>query len=215
MFTGAALRYAGITLNFLDTTTFVGGSFTVTGNTIGFGAADGTGTTTISGSTNEFRGIDAENTDITVATSIQNNTISGINQTTARNATLTSFATASAAGFIGIQLGGGTAGFFNVGDVTPNKIGSLDASSSIVINATSTTASTLKEVGIMDISQLNDVISNNQMGTITINSGGTGTVVGFDGIQIISFPGQNVTVNNNIIGGTAPAPLPTISSATT
>ena len=155
---------------------------------------------------NEFRGIDAENTDVTVATSIQNNTISGINQTTSRAQTLTSFATASAAGFIGIQLGGGAgfgAGFFNVGDVTANKIGSLNASSSIVINATSTTTSTLRETGILDISQSDDVISNNEMGTITINSGGTGTRVGFDGIQIISFPGQNVTVNNNIIGGTA------------
>src|SRR2546430_16405535 len=51
-FTGATLRYVGITLN--DST----GAFIVTGNVIGFSAADGTGTTTISGLDNEFRGID-------------------------------------------------------------------------------------------------------------------------------------------------------------
>ena len=62
----------------------------------------------------------------------------------ARNVVGTSFATLSQAGFIGIQLGGGTAGFFTVGDVTSNRIGSLDASTSIVINATSTTTNTLR-----------------------------------------------------------------------
>ena len=131
---------------------------------------------------------------------------------------MTSFATVSAGGFIGIQLGGGAgfgAGFFNVGDVTGNKIGSLDASSSIVINATSSTAGTIKEIGILDIGQSNNIISNNQIGTITINSGGTGTVVGFDGIQVHSFNPTTVTISNNIIGGTAPAQLPTISSAVT
>ena len=56
MFTAATARYAGITLNFADGGTGVGGIFNVTGNTIGFGAANGTGTTTISGLANEFRG---------------------------------------------------------------------------------------------------------------------------------------------------------------
>ena len=199
------VRYAGITLDFLDTTSVVGGSFNVTGNVIGFGASNGTGTTTLSGLGNEFRGIDAENTDVTVSTSIQNNTISGINQTTARNATLTSFATLSAQGFTAIQLGGGGgfgAGFFNVGDIVGNKIGSQTGTSSIVINATSATANTLRATGIIDISQSDDIISNNEMGTITINSGGTGNAVGFEGIQLISFPGQNITVNGNLIGGT-------------
>ena len=90
-----------------------------------------------------------------------------------------------------------------MGNIIGNKIGSLDGSSSIVINATSTTANTSREVAIFDFSGSNDNISQNEMGTITINSGGTGTRVGFDGIQVISFPGQSMTVNNNIIGGTA------------
>ncbi|HEV7700487.1 MAG TPA: Calx-beta domain-containing protein [Pyrinomonadaceae bacterium] len=198
VFTGATVRYAGITLNFADGTTGVGGNFTVTGNTIGFGAANGTGTTTISGLANEFRGIDAPAVDFTTPTSIQNNTISGINQTTSRSSTAL-----AVNGFIGIQLGDLVGGLFNVGNTTGNKIGSLDGSSSIVINATSTTANTSREVGIFDWSGGDDNISKNQMGTITINSGGTGTRVGFDGIQVISSPGQSMVVSNNIIGGTA------------
>jgi trimeric autotransporter adhesin len=65
VFTGIGLRYAGITLNAIN------GAFTVSGNIIGFGAANGTGTTTISGSTNEFRGLDLANVSITTATSVQ------------------------------------------------------------------------------------------------------------------------------------------------
>ena len=149
-FTVTAMRYAGITLNFADGGTGIGGTFTVTGNRIGFGAADGTGTTTISGLGNEFRGIDAPAVDFTVATSIQNNTISGINQTTSRNNT--SQTGSALNGFIGIQMGDQVGGFFNVGNINGNKIGSLDGSSSIVINATSTTANTTREVAIFDFS---------------------------------------------------------------
>ena len=123
VFTGTVLRYAGITLNSST------GAFTVTGNTIGFGAANGTGTTTISGSTNTFRGIDAASTSTTTATSIQGNTISGINQTTA------STGTGTATGFVAMMLGS-TDGLFNVGNVTGNNIGSLGGSSTIVINST-------------------------------------------------------------------------------
>ena len=52
VFTGAALKYSGI----LVTTS--GFNQTVTGNTVGFGAANGTGITAISGSTNLFVGLD-------------------------------------------------------------------------------------------------------------------------------------------------------------
>src|SRR5439155_7796572 len=55
-FTTTALRYAGITLS--GTSGATGDFHTITGNVIGFGAANGTGTTTITGSSNEFRGLD-------------------------------------------------------------------------------------------------------------------------------------------------------------
>lgn len=188
-FTGTALRYAGITIN--STTTGLQGVFTITGNKIGFGASDGTGTTTISGSTNEFRGIDAISVNATTPTSIQGNTISGINQTTARNST-----TSTSSAFVGMMLGT-TAGRFDVGTTTGNNIGSLDGSSTIVINGTSTTASTFAALGIYDFSVSSNTISNNNIGSFTIQ--GAGTVLGFRGIYINTGTALTATISNNTI----------------
>ncbi|MGB7923587.1 MAG: Calx-beta domain-containing protein [Pyrinomonadaceae bacterium] len=193
-FTTTALRYAAITLN--NTT----GAFTVSGNIIGFGAANGTGTTTITGSSNEFRGIDIPNVNTTVATSVQGNVISGINQTSSRAVT----ANIGQGIFAGIQYGVNgasfTDGLVTVGNVTGNTIGSLDGSSTIVINATSVTASTIPVVAIMDVSFRASNISNNNIGAITIQS--TGTTTGFRGIYINTGTALLATVNNNTIGGT-------------
>ncbi|MGI8820780.1 MAG: beta strand repeat-containing protein [Chthoniobacterales bacterium] len=195
IFTATALRYTGITI------ASTGNAFTVTGNRIGFGAADGSGTTTISGSTNEFRGLDLSSTSTTTATSVQGNVISGINQTSARAST-----SSGSSAFIGMSLGT-TGGLFNVGTVTGNEIGSLDGSSGIVVAQTSTTASTSSIIGIYDFSFTNGILANNKIGTITINSGGIGTVVGFRGILISGTTGQLTTVQNNTIGGTAPGSI--------
>src|SRR5207244_4985131 len=129
-FTGATLRYVGITLN--DST----GAFIVTGNVIGFSAADGTGATTISGLDNEFRGIDT-NVSTTAPTSIQGNIISGINQTSDRNSLNT---TNSAFNAIGLGTIGSLDGRFNVGDVIGNVIGSLYGSATLVITVSSSSA---------------------------------------------------------------------------
>ncbi len=123
----------------------------------------------ISGSSNEFRGLDLSSVSTAVPTSVQGNIISGINQTTSRAST-----TSSLSGFIGMALGA-TQGLFTVGNVTGNEIGSQDGSSTIVIAATSTTVNTAPAIGIFDFSFTNSVISNNRIGSITINSGGTGT----------------------------------------
>jgi hypothetical protein len=186
-FTSPARRYTGITLNAGT------GAFTITGNIIGFGAANGTGTTAISGSTNEFRGLDLANVSTATPTSVQGNTISGVNQTSGRNST-----TISSTVFGGIALGS-TDGRFNVGDVTGNTIGSLDGSSSIAITGTSTVAGTAPAMGILHFSSQSDTISNNAIGNISINSGGVGTTVGFSGIFSVAATSQVTTVNNNTI----------------
>ncbi len=186
--TTAASRHSAITLN--NST----GSFTVSGNTIGFAAANGTGTYTISGTSNEFRGIDAASVFTTAATTISNNTITAINQTSSRASTTT-----ASSAFIAVAMGT-TDGFINA---TGNTIGSLDGSSTIVINETSTTASTAPVIGFYNFSFFSTTISNNNIGSITINSGGTGTTVGFRGILVNTTTGQTATINNNTIGGTA------------
>jgi hypothetical protein len=181
----ATARYAGITLN--STTT--GGAFTVTGNTIGFGAANGTGTTTISGGANEFRGIDATTTNITTPTVYQNNVVSGINQTTSDSGTTTS------GPFIGFVLGTSDGRYNAIG----NQVGSLDGSSTIVINDSTTTSSLI--YGVFDFSFQSNTISNNSIGAITIQ--GTGTTVGFRGIYWNTGAALTETVTNNTIGSAA------------
>jgi hypothetical protein len=193
-FTGSALRYSGIILN---STTGTAGVFNVNNNVIGFGSALGTGTTAFSGLDNEFRGIEAKSINTASPSQVYSNTISGINITSSRNSTST-----LSASFIGI-IGGETGGFFNIGGSGGNNIGSLDGSSTIVINATSTTASTSPIICIYDFSLNSNTISNNNIGSITINSGGTGTTVGFRGIFVNTAATASATVNNNTIGGTA------------
>jgi hypothetical protein len=193
-FTGTVLRYAGITINAST------GAFTVSGNIIGFGAANGTGTTTISGTgagaQNEFRGLDLANVSTTTSTSVQGNTISGINQTSARNSTLMPNSCFTAIALAALDTANGR---FNVGDVTGNTIGSLDGSSTVVITASSSTASTTPVIGILDFSLSSNTISNNVIGNITINPGATGATVGFRGIYPITDLSQLATINDNTI----------------
>src|SRR4026209_2032271 len=137
-FTGADLTYTGILVS-----PGIAGAATITGNVIGFGAADGSGTTVIDGLTNRINGIAALSTSTAVATSIQGNIISGFNQTPGQGVT------GSPSAFIGIRVGA-IAGLFHIGDVTGNTIGSLDGSSGIVVNDTTTTANSWGFVGILD-----------------------------------------------------------------
>ncbi len=96
---------------------------------------------------------------------IQCNTISGINVTSARNSTSTDLST-----FIGIQSGSGATDA--PANVMGNTIGSLDGSSTIVVNASSTTANTSPVQGILDFNFVTGVSdSNNNIGSITINNG--------------------------------------------
>jgi subtilisin-like proprotein convertase family protein len=199
-FTVAVGSYAAITLN--NST----GSFTVSGNIIGFGTNTGTGTTTITGLSNEFRGIDALRVSTTVATKIQYNTISGIRQTTTRN-------DIDFPAFIGIGMG-----TINFGDhagglihATGNTIGSLDGTldgflpSTIVVDSASTKPKTATVRGFSNFTDQDTTISNNIIGAVTIQ--GTGTTagtVGFYGIFVNPNFNTNATISNNVIGGTLP-----------
>ena len=188
-FSGAALRYAGITLNSTAGGTTNTGIFNVAGNVIGFGASNGTGTTTINGADNEFRGIDALAVNGGTASRIIGNTISGIDQTTSRN----SIATASTC-FAGIALLSGGA------DIIGNQLGSTNGSSTVTITATSITTNTTPVLMISDIQTArSNQINYNQIGNVTINSGGTGTVVGFRGILAATTAAATETIGNNVI----------------
>ena len=181
VFTSTALKYSGI----LVTTS--GFNQTVTGNTVGFGAANGTGITAISGSTNLFVGLDFTTGTTVGVTSVQGNVVSGISQDTA------STGTGSGAAFRGIFLAGGR---YDVGTITGNQIGSLDGSSTITFIESSTGAIN----AIYDFTSSSNPISNNSIGAITITGIGTGTG-GFRGIFLNTSSAATATLNNNQIGG--------------
>ena len=201
-FSNADLRYAGISLN----TVTRPGKFNVSNNIIGFASATETGETTINGSViagrqNEIRGIDAIAVNTTTATLINGNKISGFNQVTSRRETPLVNSC-----FIGIALGTSTAGgLFQCGTSTGNTIGSLDGSSSIIINGYTTTDGTSPVMGILDLSSQNNNISNNNVGTVTINITSGGSDLGFTGIYINTVNGATASTAFNTIGGATTA----------
>lgn len=205
-FTTTAIRMSGIVLNGGSTASFPG-AFTLTDNIIGYASNSQTGTFTIAGSSNEFRPIDMPSVDATVATSLQGNKITAINQTSSRASTTT-----TSAAFIAIGGGYSVDGKFDIGNVTGNQIGSTDGSSTIVINAGSTTASTVPCLGIYEFGDGASRVSNNQIGNITINQGAgpAGTTTGFRAILITTVVAGTATevkenvvtdIRDNLIGG--------------
>jgi hypothetical protein len=189
-FTGAAGAYQGIRIG--GTIGANGDFHTITGNVIGFANANGTGTTTITGSENTFRGILVFAASNGTPTVIQGNTISGIDQTTGFAGNFS-----GAAGFIAIDgfapAGAGASGLFNVSN---NTIGSLDGSSTIAIHPAAGVLS-WGTIGIRG-SNTATLISGNQIGAITIGAIASANL-GFEGIHFES--GVPVTISNNVIGG--------------
>jgi hypothetical protein len=194
-FTNTALRYTGILID-ASTSANGGNAFQITDNVIGFGAANGTGTTTISGSSNEFRGILLNGAGTSTASTVHGNTISGIVQSSSRSSTTTTNSV-----FIGIE-GGGPSIDAPV-DILSNSVGSLDGSSTIVINASSTAANTAPVMAILDYNLTTGLeVSGNNIGAITINqNGGVGTLTGLRGILSATGTTISRTISNNTIGG--------------
>ena len=201
--TTAGLRYSGIVFSGSTGAGATGNWMYIASNTIGFANANGTGTTTITGGDsnglqNEVRGIDLQGASSGTATQVYGNVISGINQTSSRSSTTTGLA--SFAGISASTAAGASAtGEFDIGSNGGNTIGSLDGSSTIVINASSTTASTAPIFGVLAFSGSSDQVGNNKIGAITIQ--GTGTVTGFRGIFDGATAATTHAIYNNQIGG--------------
>ena len=188
-----------------------GGGYTITGNTIGYANASGTGTTNIIGSNvtptgtfpssysttgvggtfaanaTRYIGMNLGFTAGGAVSSIQGNTVAGF-------ALLSSSGAATANGiWAGINL---TSGNANIGTTTGNTIGSTSGNSSIY-SATTTGAGAV--VGIYATSTGTVAIQNNTIGAIDA-VGLTTTFSGaFTGIDTAGTGGI-YTINNNIIG---------------
>ena len=177
-----------------------GNNYTVTGNTIGFGAANGTGTYSFVGisSSSLFIPINV-NVGTTTASNINNNTIAGIAISGAISGT------SSTAAFRGIYVPSGLA------ICNGNTIGSLSATNSITY--TSSSSSTSDIIGIFNFGSSNWVTNNNNVGGITAANSSTGASNVY-GIRCNT--GSTVTwqCNNNIIGGTVANSLSSTSTST-
>ena len=172
--------------------TSAGGGYTITGNTIGYKTAASTGMLTNSGG--RFTGIELTAVAATPVSSIQGNTINGINWTTSSGAT-----SLGASPFNGIYVG---AGGVNIGTTAANIIGASSGvgSASNGLYFTSTTSGT----GIYPIyitSSNNCTISNNTIGAIA--TGGAATIgYTFNGISLAGT-GSHTLTNNTIGNSTA------------
>lgn len=177
-------RYSGILINTVDRP----GSFTISGNRIGYAGSTGTGSTVLAGLSNEFRGIDVLTVNETAVTTVTGNIITAIVQGSA-----VSGVALSASGFIGIAMGT-VNGRVNA---TYNVIGSMDGTTGIFLNYTSVTVNSAPVIGILNLSSHSTMISYNVIGHITIQ--GIGTMTGFTGIAVSTFVGRQADIQENVI----------------
>ncbi|MEI7725587.1 MAG: hypothetical protein WCK09_10815, partial [Bacteroidota bacterium] len=179
------------TYYFLRVDNTSGNNFTISDNFIGGTSASHTGTWTVSSASGvQFRGIYLK-VGSTTASSVQNNTIQGIDFT---SATLSEI-------WDGIRI---IAGNVNVGTVTGNVIGT--ASAPITVTSSALTAETR---AIFTASAGNVFIQNNSIGMIT-TAGPATTAHGFTGIGAAST--GNTNISNNLVGSTTVAGSITASS---
>jgi len=171
-----------------------GNNYTIIGNIIGYASSSATGTYTMAGTVaTRFIAIDLA-VGGTVASSVQNNTITSFSLTTSSNA---SGAAASLGGiWSAINI---TSGDVNVGTVTGNTIGSTTATGAITL------IPTVASSGAIPISSATTGtvnISNNTIGGIDFVP--TGVLSG--NIQSIQVSANTVsaTVKDNIIGNSLP-----------
>jgi putative cofactor-binding repeat protein len=201
-FTAGATHYGIL----ISGSTAGSGGHNISGNFIGGTAPNCGGTPwTIAGTiANRFVAIsvNGNSTGNPNATSMQGNTITNFNLTTS------SGATTSPGIFCGIQALGTTHNL-NIGNVSPNIIGSVTTANAITTS--SSTAGGLV-MGIVNTSNGAVVINNNLIGGFTVNTSSPTISSSFTGIQTgTAVPG---TISNNIVGSTT-VPNSIITAAST
>jgi hypothetical protein len=164
-----------------------GFDYAVTGNTVGFAAANGTGTYTMTSSAaTGFVGIQLQPGINVTPCSIQNNTVAGISHGTTSGA-LTAISV--------------TSGNVNVGTVTGNTVGSGTGTGSIA------QTSTLSGAFIVGMNASGTalgtvVMSNNTIGSL-MSTGSPATIN--PNINVVQILGGAPTFTNNLIGSNATA----------
>ncbi len=181
-FTGTqAVRGFWITPNTSSLTSASG--FVISGNTIGYSAANATGTYTMTGTSAwTFTGIDLS-VGLGTATSIQNNVITNINET---SGTTTSLA------MVGINVANGNV---DIGTITRNLVGSTTGTGAISFTA-SANAGGIIGIRVGTGGTIN--ISNNIIAGIDLLNSTTSVTTVFNGIA--ASGGTTINITNNTIG---------------
>ena len=164
--------------------------FVISNNFIGGSASNGTGVTTLAGTTGYFFTAMDLSVGLGTATSVQNNTITNLNITSGA---------ATPVGFAGIALSNGN---IDCGTVTGNLIGSRTTNGSITYTVVTSTAGggiTAIRTGGGTFNTFN--ISNNIISGIDVV--GNATLISPDCWGMNLAGGTFVNVNNNMIGDTA------------
>lgn len=178
-----------------------GNAFQITGNTIGFANAGGTGTYTLvfpTTTTAAFIPINVAVNTVTV-TNITGNTIAGIALSGGASGTSTG------APFRGIYVSQGLAVANN------NVFGSQSATGSITYTSTATGASDV--IGIFNFGSSNWTTNGNTIGGISVANSSTGAA-NFYGLRTNTGSGVTWTCQNNTIGGTVANSIQSSSTAT-
>jgi len=164
-----------------------GSGYTITGNTIGFAAANGTGVYTMTGTVaTRFVGINLA-VGTTADTSVQGNTIASI--------AMTGIGTNSANGTLcGVNI---TSGNVNVGNVTPNTFGSTTGTGSLTATPTTTVGAAV--IGINSSTTGTVVISNNTFGSFSSFSATAANPGSAFGVNV-SGAAASMTITGNTIG---------------
>ncbi len=177
---------------------------TISGNTIGYASAAGTGIYTLvfpASTAAKFYGIYYSSAGATAASSIQGNTITAINVSGGASGTGTS----TPLGAIIISSGGA----FNIGNVTGNVIGSLAAPGAISYSSNSTSSSELYGIYFFPSYAVN--MSNNSVGGITASNSSSGAIVVY-GLRAYTSSIVTNTFTNNTVGSAA-APISVSASS--
>ncbi len=190
--TGAEMR--GISVN----NSASANNMQVTGNTVGFASAAGTGTFTITGGSNLFKAIHLI-VAATTASNIQNNTVANISQTT------TAAGTSTSAAFMALYPQTGLI------TTTGNTIGSLTGTGSISYSSSSTSTGDVD--GIFNFSSANALINNNNIGSITATNTSTGAII-VKAIVTDTTSSVTNTISGNTIGGTTANSINNTAAAT-
>src|SRR5690606_35970542 len=193
----------------IDITSTLSGSggHVVSGNTLGYAAADGTGVYTLTGSSSmAFRAIRyAGPTSSPVNSTITGNIIGGISMVGS-----TTYAYGENTKFSLIH------GETGLVEITDNVIGSQTGTDDIVHTGTSTSSSYIETYGIAYSGYQGVTISGNTLGGLSITPGGSNSYYRtFSAIAVVptSSTAFTATVSGNTIGGTVPGSIQNLSVA--